>query len=361
MKKRFYARTGGRTAVIGILCCLLAAILPFPAPGEPQEDRKNGPVLLVVAVNGFPRGLNDLPVLYAQKKGLFGKHGLDAEIRVVSGGQNMIAALLNGEAHICQNRAAGIVSAVAEGGDLAVVAISMPQLPMYLVVRQETVKPSDLAGQKVVLTNEFGMAEMRRLFLKPLGLEEKDVTVLTIRNTFDRLAALESGAVAGILLPPPAAMIAMEKGYPVLFDYIEKGISMPVTAGCTVTTRKFLEESPEGVDAFLRAVSEATWMMKQDREGSIALMAEHFSLDPSANRAALEANYRLAILDGLPVNPAFRPGLMSEVIRSVSEGNPKAARLTPEAVCETGPLQRLDAEGFFQKLGPLAETSKEKD
>lgn len=326
--------------------------LPAPALGNPgtAAGAVASPSPIRIAINVGPKTLPDLPILYAKKHGLFRKYGLEPDFRELSGVRNLVAALISGEAEMANPRG-GVLTAIAEGADITVVGVSTPWLPYYFLTRPETATPADLAGKKIVLTSETGLQGTNRFFLEKMGLGDgKGVSILVMPNTSARIAALESGAIAGALLTPPSAMVAMERGLRVFFDFLEAGANAPSSANFISASGQFLREHPDRVRAFLKAVSEASFLMKRDREGTVSLLAEHFSLDQASERKALERSYDAFVLGCLPVVPRLDGEVTGSLLRILGEGNPKAASLRPEQIFDGEPLRILGDEGFFREI-----------
>ena len=328
-----------------LLLCVVLSILPRAA--EAQGPSPKEPFPLRICIHGRPRTIHDLGIICGRNWGTFVKHGLKPEYVLASGAVNMVAGLLNGEIHIAHARGEA-VAAMAEGADLVLVGIVSPGVPYYFVTGPETNSPKDLAGKQIVLTNESGTPGTNRFFLERMGLGEGDVSVLTIQNTSERLAALESKAVAGVLLTPPSAQVAMELGFRSLFDFTGMENSFPNTITGILTTRSFLRDHPHAVEAYIRGLSEATFRMRTDREGTLEAMAEHFSLDRKAHGKALEEICDSVIRQSLPVIPWICRETARRQIEFVARSNPAAASLSVEQVYDEGPLRALERAGFFE-------------
>lgn len=327
-----------------LLVSLFLACLPLSAWGAPG-GRDSFP--LRISFQGRPRSLHDLGILYGHRLGIFGKYGLSPVLQPISGPSNLIASILNGDTHVALVRGIA-VAAIAEGAELAAVGITTSNFPFSFFAGPGIGSSADLRGKKIVLASDSGLGGINAFFLGKMGLQgDGTVSVLSIPNTMDRLAALESGAVAGVLLTPPAAMIAAERGFRMLFDFTETGGPPENAVVFAVTSRAFLRDHPGETANFLRSLSEATYRMKRDREGAMETMAGHFAMDAAKDGKILSAVFDSFVLKHLSVVPRMDPDTVRSVIGAVSAGNPAAASLAVEQVCDYGAFRALESEGFF--------------
>jgi len=70
-----------------------------------------------------------------------------------------------------------------------------------------------------------------------------------------QLAALQNGAIQAILVPPPFDITAEKAGFRMLFNV--RPLNFPYPTDGVVTTRKFLREHPDLVNAYLKAFVQA--------------------------------------------------------------------------------------------------------
>ena len=96
--------------------------------------------------------------------------------------------------------------------------------------------------------------------------------------TSTRFAALKSGAVEAAVLTPPFDALAIKEGYRSLAQAADV-LEMPWTG--LATSAKRLAEKPAEVKAMIRAMLKALQYIRQNREGSIALIRKEFNLDES--------------------------------------------------------------------------------
>lgn len=288
------------------------------------------------------------PVAVAAR--LDAEYGLDVDVTGISGGPTAATALLAGDFDVCQIAGPAVVNAVAAGGDLVIVGGLFNQQPYYLVTRQDIATPADLVGKALGISGPGSATDAAaRAALAYLGLKlDEEVTLLGIGGPSDRLTALISGQIAGTVLAPPEAMLAMAEGARLLLDFAEMDIAYQHIA--IVTTRRFLAEQPEVVAAYVQTAAAAVARMQADRDFTLEVMAEYLGLDPLTHAEAMDLTYDLLIQKQMHVDltPSL-PGVEA-IIQVLQNDNPQVARLAPEDVVDLSVVTRLAEDGFFTGL-----------
>jgi ABC-type nitrate/sulfonate/bicarbonate transport system substrate-binding protein len=161
------------------------------------------------------------------------------------------------------------------------------------------------------------------------------------------MAALEAGYVAGTLISVPELTLAREKGFRVLLDLSTMDRQSLHTG--TVTSRAFLRGNRATVLNFMKAMSEAVFSIKRDREGTLAVLGKYMQLDGQEDAAALDETYdflKRKLVDVPTPSPAGIEAMLAEIARE----NPEAGRLTPHEIADFGVVHELENDGFFREL-----------
>ncbi len=329
--------------LLGLAAC---ATLPPVITVQPASPALRS--LKVCTSSASPSQMN---VQHALTQNLFSRYGIDVQVVEISGGSTAITALIAGNVDLCQIAGASIVNAGVAGAEVVLVGGVINQQPYYLVTRPEVRTSADLQGRALAVsgygTSSYAaaVAVVERFGLTP----DRDVAVLSIGGQSERMAAMAGGNVAGTVLSPPQAMLAVAEGYNLLFDFAD--MEQPYQHTAIVTTRKFLKEQPELVKAYIQATSEAVSAMHGNRESAIADMAAYLQLDPTEQAEALELTYDLLIRRLMQVRPMpSLPGIQALLDELIQE-NPQAAKVAPIDLVDTTILAELDATGFFTDLG----------
>jgi ABC-type nitrate/sulfonate/bicarbonate transport system substrate-binding protein len=118
-----------------------------------------------------------------------------------------------------------------------------------------------------------GAAVLRRAFKMEVG---KDYKVISFQGEAERIAALVNGDVEAVLISVPHAPRALNAGMKVLVrtgDYIQR-------AGGTFWTRKaYVDQNPETVAKFIRAIAKGVMYYRDNKQGSLASLKEHLGVE----------------------------------------------------------------------------------
>src|SRR5207244_11810883 len=120
--------------------------------------------------------------------------------------------VLNGSIDLLTAAQAAINAAVA-GMPLVVVLSLYRDTPWVLVTIKDISKPQDLAGKKIAISDiRSSPYYFARAGLKKLGLDEKQVSLVTTGGTSNSFATLATNQVAGAVLSPPVVEKAVSAG-----------------------------------------------------------------------------------------------------------------------------------------------------
>lgn len=336
-----------------VLCLAIGACMPAETPllvgGEGAAD--SAPTTaprLSVCMSNSP--VNVVPA-YAQARGLFQKHGLEVELLDTGGGSDTITALVAGDFDLCQAAGSAAVNAVVGGHDLVLVAGIVNQQLYSLVVRPEIAGSQDLVGKAVAVAGPGGASDrVMRTALQALGLQpDKDVAVLSVGGQGERLAAMETGQVVGTVISVPEVSKAIQLGYHVLLD--PSDLDTPYQHTTIVVPREFLDSHRGEVTAFVKALVEAITMMKQDREGTMAVLADILKMDTVADADFLAEAYDVLVQKYVADTPyPSRDGVQALLDEAASE-NPAALSMDPDTLIDASIVKELEDTGFIQARG----------
>ncbi|MGH7833074.1 MAG: ABC transporter substrate-binding protein, partial [Candidatus Binatia bacterium] len=282
---------------------------------------------------------------FAKEAGLFKKHGLDVEIIYIPGGSTVVQAMIAGEVQFGRGSATEVVSSHLAGFPLKVLAALINKFVYSFVTPPSITKPQDLKG-KAVAVSRFGSGSdfITRMALKSWGLEPiKDVTILQIGNSPERLAAIASGKVHGSILSLSQTPRAKKLGLRVLADLSQIDAEYP--QGVLYAPVSLIEKRPDLVQNFLKAFVEAIRQFKTNKPVAFNIISKSSGLK---DKSDIEEYHTLLTKSFLLDYPMPTLAGMRTVLDDIGAKNPKAREVKPEDLLETRFLRELKESGFVK-------------
>ena len=238
----------------------------------------------------------------AQRSGSFERYGLKVLPIFMRGGREAVQALISRDVTMLQQGSSGVILAWAQGAkDLVVLGATGNKLDYVLVSSPAIKKPADLKGKKIAISQLGASTDfIARHAVRQLGLNEKDVTLLSIGAQGERWAALAGGHVDASVFQPPITLRARKAGLPIWVDFSKTDYEY-VVAG-PVTSRSFIKTDRETVMNFMRGLADGMDFYRDERnkEAVHKYLGEFYK---SNNTEELEETRRVytQVTPGLPV------------------------------------------------------------
>ena len=362
-------RLAGRRAwAVGALACLAVACGPAPAPpaappaaapaaqaaasapaaSVPAASAASTPPPLVrVRVPHSTRSGGHFTLWLPHETGLFAQYGLDLETDYIPTSTVLTQGLMAGEFQLASSSQEATVSANLAGSDVVLVAAGVDRMSFGVHARPGLTAPNALRGERLGITR-FGTGTdfAARTWLRRLGLEaERDVALLQLGGQPELWAALQSGAIDAGVLAPPLTGYARRGGFPELVDF--SALDIPFHIQAMVTTRRYLEEQPQVVRAFLQAYAEGIARMRRDPIEARDSFARFTATD---DLELADEAFQL-VLRGSTYAPRVRLEAIRGGLEHLAQTNPAAASAPPERFVDTTALDTLEQEGFLARLG----------
>ena len=320
----------------------ISGLLLIAAPSETRAQ------LTKITVSYAGESPTHLPAWIAAEAGIFKKNGLDVQL-VRARSDVSIMALLSGELAFAQTGATSVLNSRLAGSDTVIVAGGTVSLPYWLVSRPEIRSPEQLK-QKIIGVLALGGTAfvVARFALRKLGLNpDKDVSMLAVGGTPERLLALRMGRIHATLLSPPTVFAAKRDGFNNLADVAALGLNYQHDS--VVTTQKFIRDSRETVVKYVKSQIEAVHFAKTDREAGIKILAKY--LKQLKDRELLEQSYDISVADHMLPRKQFpsRAGIQT-ILDELAERNPKVRQAKPEDFIDIRFVQQLDDNGYIDQL-----------
>ena len=328
----------GRLKVLKAVTVL--ALLGFHAPILAQ------PVKVAIGYSGI--SADQLVIWVAKETGIFANNNIDAQLIYFTGGTTSAMALVSGDTPLIQASGPGIVSLGLSGADPVYVVGGITTLDYWLMTQPQIKTAEQLKGGSIAVARFGGAADfVARYALARLGLNPgKDVTIIQVGSTPERLAALETGRVQGTVFPPPASFLAQKRGFHLLADVTSLGLAYQHQGG--VTTRRYLRERPDVVRNFVKSYIEATHRTKTDRKEGRRILAKYLRL---SDKELLEQTYESSILDSkLPRKQYPTLEGIKTILDQAALKDPKAKAAKPSDFVDARFVEEFNKSGLIDKL-----------
>jgi ABC-type nitrate/sulfonate/bicarbonate transport system substrate-binding protein len=327
---RMRVKTIGFAAVLTIL-----AGAPQSAPAAPLES-------IFIA---YPTTSSQFtPLWFARDVGLYEKYGLDGKLVFIQGGSILLQAMLAGQAHAAQNGVAETAVAILRGGDVRMLGVTSKIFPYSMIVAKNIKTAKDLVGGKLAVNRLADVSAIAsQVALRKLGLNpDKDVTMLQVGGSPQRLAALQSGAVQAAALDFMSGLRLSKLGYTVLSQ-----VSLNYPYLGPVVSGRFLRENPAAAEAFLKAFVEAIARFKQNREEGVKALARYMK---SNETDVLNKAYDFIATEFYAENLEPDAKSFQELVDEIGDREPLAKKATIAQVFDMTIVRKLDKEGFFKAV-----------
>ena len=215
---------------------------------------------------------------------------------VVTDNTEVAAALTNGDADIAAiaTNAAANLAAKTDGG-IQVLAVNTLGV-LYILEKGNTVQTmADLAGKTLYCPSNTTGGNPEHILnhlLEKNGVSPSDVDIqwLTPQEITAKLTSSDAGIC---MLPVPAAtaLLIQDSGVRQALSLSEEWENLGEGAlpmGCIVARTQYIEENPEGVEAFLKAYEESiTYMSNPDNIADAAELVAQYGITPNAKVAEM--------------------------------------------------------------------------
>ncbi|MDB5596414.1 MAG: transporter substrate-binding protein [Hyphomicrobiales bacterium] len=273
--------------------CLMGAMLLVGAPDVSCAQT-------VVRFASAQNSIGSLPIVIAQREGLFAAENLKIEIVDFRGGGPAVQALASGsvEACICAADHAVRLRGRGQGG---LVLVALTEFHGYGLVAPANSPASDLKGlmgKKVGITSAGSLTDNTlRYFLEEAGMNaERDVEITGVGTGGPMRAAIETGAVAAGMLTTPDVQAALADGK---FKLVQDYRKLQYPALGLLVLEKWAQANDAGAKALARAVIKAEGMVRTNRPVVEAALAEMYpAISPKLRAVLADEAPNLLSVDG---------------------------------------------------------------
>ena len=281
----------------------------------------------------------------AKQLGLFKKNDLDVEIVYIPGGSTVVQSMVAGDVHFGRGSSNEVVSAHLAGFPLKIISSLINKFVYSFVTPMSVTKPQDLRG-KPVAVSRFGSGSdfITRMALKSWGLDPvKDVTILQVGNSPERLAALVSGKVYGSILSLSQTPRAKKLGLRALADLSQIDAEYP--QGVLYVSSALISKRPDLIREFMKAYVEGIHQFKTNLPAAYSVIEKNSGLK---DRSEIEEYHSILTKNFLLSNPMPTVAGIKTVLEDLGAKNPKVRELKPEDLIDTRFLRELRDTGFIK-------------
>ena len=283
----------------------------------------------------------------AQDQGFLRRHGIDLTFIQVRNGPVGMAALASGETQMHEGSATGaVLGSAAEGTDLVFVAGMINKLIGNIMASPKIKTPADLKGKVIAVTSASGGSWMfTTLALEYWGLDAKrdGITFRILGDESVRSQALLNDSVAATHLGYTFSAPLINRGFTNLADLTK--LPIPFQSTGVLTTRRFMNASPEVVENVLRGIVDSLAFIAQPENKPAVLKSLMKGLRLKNVEQAIEGYDTLGQIYERKIYP--RVDGVRNVIRLLGMTNEKIRKLKAEDLVDDRFVRKLEKEGKF--------------
>jgi NitT/TauT family transport system substrate-binding protein len=269
--------------------------------------------------------IGSLPIILADREGLFAAEKLKIEIVDFKGGAPAVQALASGsvDACICAADHAVRLQSRGQGGIVLVALTEFHGYGLVALANAPVNGLKDLAGKKVGITSAGSLTDNTlRFYLEQAGMNpDRDLEIVGTGTGGPTRAAIESGAIAAGMLTTPDVQAALANPkFKLIQDY--RNLQYPALG--LLVVQRWVQSHDETARALARAVVRAERLVRSDRPAVEAALAQMYpALDPKLRAVLADEAPRLLAADGRMAPEGY--ALMQRMLRSTEPSLPNVA------------------------------------
>jgi NitT/TauT family transport system substrate-binding protein len=281
----------------------------------------------------------------AKEAKIYEKHGLDVELILLRGSGQSSQAIIGGSIFAAPVTLVTVINADLSGADLVTVAHTVPGVQSKLLVKPEIRRPEDLRGKKLAVSTFGSLGDfLNRHIIRKYGMEPgRDVILVSVGNTPERIQALVSGGVDAADLNYPADAQAERLGFKVLWD-AKQEVTYPSMS--VVTRRKYVLEERDTVMRMVKAHVEGIHHLKTNKEFSLKVLSKYLKTN---DRELLDGSYEIYRKDFISIPYPIIQGLQA-TYEYVALQRPDVWKHKPEEFMDASFIAELEKSGFIKRL-----------
>jgi NitT/TauT family transport system substrate-binding protein len=330
-----------KLAGMAAILAVISAALGFDEFAFAQQRRK---ILVAYVAPGLTQALPWI----AKEAGIFSKHGIDADVILLTGSPRLIQTLLAGDIDYALGGTSSVLRARFRAPDPVIIATTSNFTGQRVLLRPDSPlqRLQDLKGKTVGVTQYGSQGDtFFRDALKKNGLRpDADVAILQMGGTPQVGAALIAGKIDAAVSGESSLVLIQQGRVKPLPGGSAKELKVAGSGATVSVTRRNIARDREGIVRFLRAYVEAIHYFRTNREGAVRALTKYFRGTTAEQTAFLYTDQR-EVFDPLPI-PSDE-AIQGELDR---EADPKAKSMKPADFMDLSFLREIEKSGFLTEL-----------
>ena len=285
------------------------------------------------------------PVWLAKEEGIFTKHGLEADLVAVRSAPLQVTALVSNEVQFVRGSVSSMLTAAAQGAKLKILLSLFAERASYdFLVSPAITRPADLKGKKIGVQDFSGLLwTLTMLSLREMGLDPQrdNISIQAIGDSTVIAQSLATGIIDAAPLDKLQSVRLQGLGVKVLLDLSR--IAFPSSP--FMGAEAFIEKNPQVVEKFIKALIEASTIMRAQKERGLAVLQRHIKTD----RTLAEIGYKNLLEDLTAYTFTSVKGLRT-VQEIVALRDPKIAKYNVEDLLDQRVLKKVVESGYVEEL-----------
>ncbi|MGE5220362.1 MAG: ABC transporter substrate-binding protein [Chloroflexota bacterium] len=291
-------------------------------------------------------GPNLTPFWVGRDAGLYRKYGVDVDVVFFRGSTIAINALATRDAHFGAFGASSSVLARLGGADTVLIATATPGLLFYLIARKEIRNASELKGKKIAVSRPGTDSDLAaRVAVQKLGLNEKEVNIISMGTDRERLSAMSQGIADATVVTIGGYVAAQKLGFHSLIDLSRANV--PYEAASLITTRALIKDDPEMIGKFTKGFVAAIQYAQAHRQATLKILSKYMR---TSDQEILNASYDYYVGRVIPRVPYVSENGLQAVIDFIRQRNPQTPPVKAQDFMDNRFVKALDDSGFIKAL-----------
>lgn len=276
-------------------------------------------------------------VWMAKESGAFEKHGLQADIILITSGPVAVQSLIGGDLQVVSAASNAVVNAILNGAPIVAVGGTANRPYHRLFVQPEIGRMEDLRGKSLGVTRFGSITDnLTRIVLRKYGLEGA-VNVRQLGGTIEVAAAFQNRLIVGAVTSE--LRVAPPSQPKILLRLVDLGI--PYSMNMIAVQREYLRRHADAVERMVRAYVDGLAFMHRHRERSLKIIAQYSRL---ADPRMIDDFYNDAAtyLDRVP---RAEPEAVQTILDFMGKKGIPLETFQDNAI-----IDKLAREGFFERI-----------